>query len=169
MRSLVLCVTALALSGCGDLFGPDSPGLRVSVTKSVVQPTLEIVMGGDYAIYRTRTVIDVEVTNLGASTITLPTCGLGNVLPSLTLERADGSPSRLQPREVCAGGADQTVAAGETLRLSLERRADLFCGAYSDCPMTDPGTWGHHRLRLWIEEEESVLSNSFGIQSPLVY
>lgn len=169
MRAFLSLCLCFALAGCGDLFGPKPAALSVSVAETFLQPdVVEIVFGDGYTIFRTHTVIDVEVTNHSTATIVLPTCGLGNTTPSLLLERADGSPSRLQQLEVCAGGGQRAVAAGETLQVSFDRRVDFFCGPYAGCPMAEPGTWGAHRLRLRTEQS-SVRSNSFAVRSPIIF
>lgn len=168
MRFFILSLLSLSLSGCSDLFAPKSPTLRVSVVESLVQPSFEAVVGDGFMVYRTNTRIDIEVTNLSASTIVFPTCGIGSTTPTAILERSDGAASPLEYRRVCAGGSEVELPAGETWQLSIEHRADLFCGNFSACPMAEPSTWGEHRLRL-VTESGSTRSNVFYIRSPIIY
>lgn len=168
MRAFLVLVALAPLAGCGDLFAPRSPALRITVAESLVQPTLELVTGDRYTIYRTRTLIDVEVQNTSTKSVLLPICGYGNTIPAFVLERADGSASRLQPRLICGGGSELEVPGGDVVRFTVEQPADLFCGEYSDCPMSDPKTWGYHRLRLFTEAG-TITSNRFFIRSPIIW
>jgi hypothetical protein len=168
MRASAVLATLALLSGCSDLFAPDRPALRMTVAERFVQPTVELVTGDRYAIYRTRTLIDVEVQNTSTKSVLLPICGYGSSVPAFVLERTDGSASRLQPRLICGGGSELELSGGDALRFTVEQPADLFCGEYSDCPMSDPTTWGYHRLRLFTDAG-TVVSNQFFIRSPIIW
>lgn len=168
MRLLTLGLLGLSLAGCQDLFAPNAATLRVSVIEPEVQPSVESVVGDRFMVFRTSTRINIEVTNLSAAAIVLPTCGLGNTSPTAILERSDGAASPLEYRRVCAGGSELSLPAGDSMQFTIEHRADLFCGEFSLCPLSEPSTWGRHRLRI-VTESGSVRSNVFVIRSPVVY
>ncbi len=167
MRTAFLVSAVVALASCSDATSPRA--VSVTVSESRVQPTVELIGGADYTVFRNHTSVDVEFTNGSAESVWLDGCLPLDTAPVMILERDDGRPSALQGRRVCTSAPSFEVPAQSSVGFVFTLTSDFFCSRYSsDCVMAESRTWGYHRLAV-PTERGTVYSNPFAITSPLVF